>query len=116
MKYMNKPMEAMMNCKEEFLDHIEDREVLCAEITHQEGYSGQDTDKVYWLDLGFCPEKLSRFLNNLDFDYDDGYGSQHVFGLIWYKDGTWSERHEYDGSECWEHRRVPAVPKRLGGE
>ena len=51
---------------------------------------------------GNDPEELKR---NLNFDYDDGYGAQHLFGLVLFKDNTWLERAEYDGSEWWEHRK-----------
>lgn len=27
------------------------------------------------------------------------------------KDGSWFERHEYDGSEWWEYKEKPAVDK-----
>lgn len=40
-------------------------------------------------------------------NYDNGYGSQELFGTIVFKDGTWLERGEYDGSEWWEHRKLP---------
>lgn len=38
---------------------------------------------------------------------DSGYGAQELFGYIWYNDGTWSERAEYDGAEWWEHKIAP---------
>lgn len=34
-------------------------------------------------------------------DYNNGYGSQELFGVIAFKDGSWLERYEYDGSEKW---------------
>jgi hypothetical protein len=52
----------------------------------------------------------------LDFNYDNGYGGQELYGTIWYVDGTWSERGEYDGSEWWDYREVPEVPSYLKGE
>ena len=48
------------------------------------------------------------FLENLSYiNYDEGYGSQRLFGTIVFKDGTWLERHEYDGSEWWEYKKLP---------
>lgn len=48
------------------------------------------------------------FLENLaSINYDNGYGGQELFGTIVFKDGTWLERGEYDGSEWWEHRKLP---------
>jgi len=43
-------------------------------------------------------------------DYDNGFGIQQFFGIIVFKDGTWMERREYDGSEWWEHYRIPTEP------
>lgn len=41
---------------------------------------------------------------DLDVEYDSGYGSQNLFGLVLFKDNTWLERFEYDGSEAWDSR------------
>lgn len=49
----------------------------------------------------------------LDFEYHNGYGGQNFFGVIWYEDGTWSSRGEYDGSEWWEYNAVPDVQEEL---
>lgn len=49
-----------------------------------------------------------KFLETLaDINYDNGYGGQELFGTIVFKDGTWLERAEYDGSEWWAHRKLP---------
>ena len=48
-----------------------------------------------------------------------GYGGQELFGTIWYEDGTWSDRGEYDGSEWWNYNKCPDIPddvKRLDKE
>jgi hypothetical protein len=44
---------------------------------------------------------------DLDFEYDDGYGEQVLFGYVVFKDGTWLSRSEYDGSEWWEYNTTP---------
>lgn len=48
-------------------------------------------------------------LSSLDFLYDNGYGLQHLYGTILFKDNTWLSRWEYDGSEGWEYNKPPAV-------
>ena len=85
-----------MNAKEELLKHIGDREVKYVRV-----YRGNN--KV-------IEGTLDEVLPSLDFLYDNGYGSQKLEGTIWYSDGTWSERGEYDGSEWWEHRECPPLP------
>ncbi len=47
--------------------------------------------------------KTTDDIDELDIDYDDGYGSQHLYGLVLFDDGTWLSRYEYDGNESWEH-------------
>lgn len=95
-----------MNAKDELLEHLEGRQVSAARIYRQEHY---EPKMVEAYDDG---DDWLSFLKAIDFEYDDGYGRQELFGTIWYTDGTWSERGEYDGSEWWEHRSRPEIPKR----
>lgn len=49
-----------------------------------------------------------QFLTDLEsICYNNGYGSQELFGIIVFKDGTWLERCEYDGSEWWAKGSTP---------
>lgn len=90
----------MINAKEELLNHIEDREVEYVYITIG--------DPLY---SKICKGTLEEVLPKLEnVVYDSGFGIQELFGTIWYTDGTWSERGEYDGSEWWEHRERPKIP------
>jgi hypothetical protein len=76
---------------------------------------------VYYVSVSFdksCfPHKkplvgtLEEVLPLLDFNYDSGFGGQELFGTVWYLDGTWSDRREYDGSEWWEHQVCPPLPQ-----
>ena len=43
----------------------------------------------------------------LNFDYDDGYTEQELYGYIWYADGSWSDRGEWDGAEWWQYHTCP---------
>lgn len=105
----------MINAKQEFLDHISERcingrTVFCAEIKF---YTAKDKVEAI-LHIGYTPEDLEVFLKKIDFEYDSGYGSQELFGTIWYNDGvTWSQRGEYDGSEWWEVMERPEIPLEL---
>jgi len=105
----------MINAKKEFLDHIKERcvggrTVRCAKISIHNA-----KNSVYSiLPVGYTPEDQEEFLRDIDLDYDDDYGSQNLFGTIWYTDGiTWSQRGEYDGSEWWEHIERPEIPLEL---
>ena len=96
----------MTNAKKEFLEEIGSQLskrnwVKCAQVN---GFN---------LKIDYTPEEYEKFLSNLDYEYDDGYGSQILHGNIWYVDGTWSERCEYDGSEWWEYKSTPGIPGEL---
>jgi hypothetical protein len=110
-----------MNCKKEFIEHVEYRPVKCAEIVKDGRYSGLQnaTDSMtysyYRLSINYTFKEYEMFLELLDFEYDDGFGGQEIYGHIWYEDGTWSERRDYDGSEWWEYMSVPDIPEELKG-
>lgn len=89
-----------MNAKQELLEHIGSRQVEYVAIDRKHDYHKSE-----------CIEgRLDKVLPQLDFEYDNGYGGQCLTGTIWYTDGTWSERGEYDGSEWWEHKERPHLP------
>ena len=56
---------------------------------------------------GYEKYQLDSAMKSMDFAYDEGYGGQLVTGCVKFRDGSWLERCEYDGSEWWEHRSVP---------
>lgn len=85
-----------MNAKEELLKHIGGREVEYVRVVYK-------TEKT-------IEGTLDEVLPRLDFNYYNGYGGQELEGTIWYADGTWSERGEYDGSEWWERQVRPPLP------
>lgn len=60
-------------------------------------------DTKYWI-------TWEQFASLADFDYDDGFGGVQIREelLIVGDDDWWLERHEYDGSEWWEFKRLPA--------
>ena len=101
-----------MNARQEFLEHVKGKEVLCAWIRYELSYDEKDNE-YFNLARNHNEITYQNFLNLLDFEYDNGYGGQELFGTIWYKDGTWSGRGEYDGSEWWKYHKVPEIPDYL---
>lgn len=91
-----------INAKEELLDELQTRELKCANIRN-----------ITPLKVDYTKEEYEEFLEELDFNYDDGYGSQNIFGVLWFKDNTWATRGEYDGSEWWELHSLPEIPEEL---
>ena len=108
------------NAKIEFTNHISHAsqwngsKILCATINTYLDVDNHAPEELK-LDLttGWTKEEWNEFIEKLDFEYDSGYGSQKLFGCIWYTDGTWSTRGEYDGSEWWEHHSCPPIPVEL---
>jgi hypothetical protein len=102
------------NAKQEFLNHINHISgvVLCAEIQKGDDYGDDEEiiERTFILTTGYTEEDWKEFLSKLNFMYDSGYGGQELFGTIWYKDGTWSDRGEYDGSEWWQYNKCPDIP------
>ena len=88
----------MRNAREELVDHIRSREVELVRISIRRSYD----------DFREIEGSLDQVLPQLDFKYDTGFGGQILHGFIWYADGTWSERGEYDGSEWWEYKKRPS--------
>lgn len=72
-------------------------------------------DRVAVLKENWNNDEWLKFLTILNFNYDNGYGRQEVFGVVWLTDGAWLERYEYDGAEEWELKKLPAIPAELGG-
>ncbi len=116
---MNHEFRGGTNAKEEFVKHTSYCKVKCAIVTTDDIYferfakTDLEDDNVFKLPIGYTEEQYQAFLNQLDFEYDDGYGGQVVFGTIWMEDGTWLTRGEYDGSEWWEVHSRPVVPSVL---
>ena len=92
----------MINAKQEIINHIGDKEVKYVLVILGEEYS-EPTKHV--------EGTLVEVLPQLDFCYGSGYGGQELHGTIWYSDGTWSDRGEYNGSEWWVYRTCPELPE-----
>lgn len=98
-------MSCKTNAKTEFIEHVGSKTVVCAEI-HCKGINSS-------LKVDHSQEDYQAFLTAIDYKYDAGYGCQELYGTIWYADGTWSDRKEYDGSEGWDHFVRPDIPMTL---
>lgn len=69
--------------------------------------------KTIILKAGHDITDYHQFLEELNFEYDSGYGSQELFGTVWLDDGNWLTRTEYDGSEAWCLHKRPQIPDHL---
>jgi hypothetical protein len=101
----------MTNAKQEMLNFIGEDAVLCAYVDYDDGDGGHFEPVA--LKCGYTKDGWEGFLKALDFNYDNGYGAQMLYGKIWFKNGSWAERDEYDGSEWWAYRKRPDIPVAL---
>lgn len=93
-------------------DQCRHKTVSAIEILYTAKRRTQKWRKVWLRDNGDMA--LAEFLaNELDQDYESGYGTQQVDGTVWFDDNSWLERREYDGSEWWELCECPPLPTRL---
>lgn len=97
-----------MNAKQELLEILKGREPLAAVI--HSGDEWDDDRTAIELKVG---GDFEAFLNKLDFEYDNGYGGQELFGTVWVDDKVWLARGEYDGSEWWQELNYPEIPEAL---
>lgn len=83
--------------------------LVCAEVEYTADVcSGEQT---FCLRKGHKDQDLACFYDSLHIEYNKGHGMQHVVGTLWFADGSWAERAEYDGSEWWESRTRPPTPE-----
>lgn len=89
----------MANLKKETLEDLKDG-----------GYKPED---IEWVGCNDFTIPTDLFWKLADYEYDSGFGSQEVATdlIIVLKDGSYLERHEYDGSEWWELKRSPKKPQ-----
>jgi hypothetical protein len=101
-----------MNARDEFIEFTKDLpKVLCAKL--EDVYCLHDNKPFWLLKVGYTDQDYKDFLEAINFRYDNDYGSQELGGTIWFEDGTYADRGEYDGSEWWEYRKAPEIPEDL---
>lgn len=78
------------------------------EILEENGLTENDVEWVGNEEFYFSFEHFKKIAN---VEYDDGYGSAKVASdLIVVGKNWWLERHEYDGSEWWEYKKLIKKP------
>ena len=102
-----------LNARDELLQILKEHNLIikCAKINYGEQWDDEEKVPEYILKVGYNKEDYNKFLNELNFDYDSGFGGQRLFGKIWLTNNTWLSRGEYDGSEWWEYNILPEIPK-----
>lgn len=99
-----------MNAKEELISFcvniVDLAGIKCARITYKK--------KRIYLKINYSKEDWQKFMNELDFEYENSYAQEELYGYVWLCDGSWLERvGEYDASDRWGHKVIPPIPKYL---
>ena len=94
----------MTNAKQEFIEETKDKTIKCAQLAFEITYGEYEAHDLH---EGWTHKDWGEFLLGINKSYDSGFGGQELYGVIWYTDGTWSERGEYDGSEWWAYKKAP---------
>ena len=102
-----------MNAKTELLEFLEDKPTVAAAVVSFGVVYDEENLERFVLPLNYTDDHRWDFFDSLDFEYDDGYGTQMLAGTIWFTDGTWAQRGEYDGSEWWEYCKCPELVKEV---
>jgi hypothetical protein len=104
-----------MNAKNELLEIIKKHNVTikCARLYFDGSYTSNYKSENINLKIRYTEEDYNIFLDKIDIEYDEGFGSQELFGIVWFTDGTWLDRGEYNGSEWWNYNIVPPVSDEL---
>lgn len=97
-----------MNFKKETMNLIEELgvSVVAYKFLNLKDWSDAQVFKgereINWKEI---PGKLLHYCND--------FGTQYWRGIILLSDGSWLTRDEYDGSEWWEHHKLPTVEEVL---
>ena len=75
------------------------------------GYTDNDIEWIGTSKYLIPPKEFWAVADNTT--YDNGYGLEEIpMDLrIYFSDGSWLERREYDGSEWWKYQYHPRKPK-----
>ena len=91
----------MINAKEELERVLKSlnynyNNIKCYNIRHRKCCSKNQLLSIKGKDINALKEKMN-------FNYDNGFGTQELYGIILFDDNSWLERYEYDGSEEWKY-------------
>ena len=89
----------MCNAKEEFLNHVGSKEVLCASMSYQDCWNHNKPTEYFKLPVDYKQEQFDHFIHLLDFEYDDGYKEWYKNGYLHREDGPAIEHP--DGRKEW---------------
>lgn len=98
---------------------------VAKELAQQCVKHGKSPSDIVWIDIwitecysdsihyvltpNHTEKELKAFLEaSFELNYNNSYGARELDGCVFFTDGSWLERNDYDGLEWWEHKTVPS--------
>lgn len=78
---------SIINAKQEFLNCTKNLNIIAVDIS----FDGSDTD-FFKLKPLYTNDEYEKLLVYLDHDYNNGYGGQELYGIIYCEGGIWIDR------------------------
>lgn len=106
----------MINAKDEFLHTVKNinRPLLAASIVYGNEWD-ENSLRKYELKCNYTVKDWHKFLDSINFKYDNGYGGALLNSSRIYFSDFIVLRGEYDGSEWWEIKNENSlIPSELG--
>lgn len=90
------------------MTNLKEETILCLEE------HGKTKDNIKWIGCSKFKIPIDLFWKLADNSYDECYGPEEVAAdLLIVGDDWWLERHEYDGYEWWEYKKLPQEPEKI---
>lgn len=84
---------------------------LLEETTKKLEENDHSLSDIIWVGCSDFKINLEQFMILANKTYDNGYGGEEVAtDLLVAGNDWWLERHEYDGAEWWEYKKIPTEP------
>ncbi len=104
----------MTNVLEELLDifrkyELSTGEIVAADINRCTNWNLGDIQQIL-LPVNYNLNEFQTFLEKLDFENTDPWGSQAMFGTVWLTNGRWLERTDYYDGDWWQLKEYPTFP------
>jgi len=101
----------MINAKEELLlilkqvKYMHNEDIICGYVHTP----GRDSSKLI---ERYTDDELDLFLSSIDFEYNNEYEAQSLYGCIWLTNGAWLQREKYNIGEEWKFYKCPTLPSK----
>ena len=98
-------LEFLMGCKKRIEGKIIGITILYTKPNH---FNGNIVDTYHVFNY-HQNDDLNEYLNLLDFEYEGRWDELTIAGTIWFSDGNYAHREDFDGQEWWHLHQAPMM-------